>query len=144
MASYGKPPLGAILLRLEGDLLTVIGRSADNAVKTLDIQNHDIVAVGPLERISALELGTLELNPLDAPSVVAKTIYGNPSSKRFALLPPFRLTRLHTSGKSQPKLASNVSSSKQATTLRSNHPQAHNLSNETTLMQVVSQRSWAL
>ena len=52
MASYGKPPLGAILLRPKGGWLKYIGQSSEDTVKALNVQDKDVVVVGSLDKIS--------------------------------------------------------------------------------------------
>jgi hypothetical protein len=86
MASYDKPPLGVTILRPAGDFLAAIARSADDTVKSIDTQDNDIVVVGPLDKISQLELETLRLKPSSAPNDIIKTIYGHASSKAICIV----------------------------------------------------------
>jgi hypothetical protein len=61
MASYGKPQLGAIILRSDGTHLFPIARSSDNLVIPVTVQNGDLAVVGPFKIISKLQSGDLKL-----------------------------------------------------------------------------------
>jgi hypothetical protein len=84
VASYGKPPLAAVLLRPEGNVFKFIGRSSDDTVKALDIQDGDIVVVGPLGKI--LKLEDLELNASNASDIVSKAIYDPKTDKSICIV----------------------------------------------------------
>jgi hypothetical protein len=76
MASYGKAPLGAILLHPEGDQLVFVARTFDDTVKSVDVTNGDIVVVGPLLGISNLVSKTLLLSTSDTLDAIATKVYG--------------------------------------------------------------------
>ncbi|PJF18449.1 hypothetical protein PSACC_01736 [Paramicrosporidium saccamoebae] len=86
VASYGKPPLGAILLRPKGDWLKFIDRQSDDTVKVVSVQNDDIVIIGPLDIISQLELGFLQLSASSSPEELAKKIYGSVNNNSLCIV----------------------------------------------------------
>jgi hypothetical protein len=102
-ASYGKPPLGAILLRSDGEWLTFIGGSSDDTVKTLDVQDDDIVIVGPLKGISELESGTLRLKASSTPDAITETTYDLVSNRTFCIVATISNTAILQSKKAKPR-----------------------------------------
>jgi hypothetical protein len=93
MASYGKPPLGAILLRPEErGSFKFIGRSPDDTFETLDVQDGDIVIVGPLDQLSKLESGALKLNASSTLAVVSGAIYNSTDAKTLCIVATISIT----------------------------------------------------
>jgi hypothetical protein len=84
MASYGKLPLAAVLLRPEGGLLKVVARSSDDIVKAIAIQDHDIVVVGSLAKI--LELKDLKLGTSGASDTIFKEIFDPKTEKSICIV----------------------------------------------------------
>jgi hypothetical protein len=85
VASYGRPPLGAALLRPQGDWLKFIALPTDNTVETLSVQDGDIVVVGPLKRMLRLEWGFLRLDSSTSPHLIAQIFYGAINDKTLCI-----------------------------------------------------------
>jgi hypothetical protein len=86
IASYGKPPLGAIILHPDEDYLVFVARSSDNTIESINVQDGDIVVIGTLERISQLESGQLKLDTSDSIEEIAKKVYGSDLNKSLCIV----------------------------------------------------------
>jgi hypothetical protein len=86
MAFYGKSPLGAVLFRPEESRLVFVARTFDDTVKSIKIQNGDIVIVGTLRGISTLELGLILLKISDALDTTVKRVYNSAAEASICIV----------------------------------------------------------
>ncbi|PJF16862.1 hypothetical protein PSACC_03333 [Paramicrosporidium saccamoebae] len=86
MASYGKPPLGAIILRSDGTNLVPIARSTDNVITVASVQNGDFVVVGPFGAMLELQSRRLNLIANESIKEMAEKVYGILPEKSFCIV----------------------------------------------------------
>jgi hypothetical protein len=101
MASYGKPPLGVILLRPEKNRLLFVARTSDDTVKSLKVRNSDVVVVGPLLGISNAALKALVLSTSDTLATIAKKVYDSAAEASLCVVATISVVQ-----KLQPNIAS--------------------------------------
>jgi hypothetical protein len=93
VASYGKPAVGAVLLRPEGKWLKFINRSSDDTVKALDLQDGDIVIVGPLGRISQLKSETFRLEAKSELAKIAEAMHDSVTDRSLCIVATISISK---------------------------------------------------